>query len=135
MKRQGLKINEKHVILEEDQEKLEKKIFKMLSLKSRPSALCCASDPIAMQAIRAARKAGLKIPEDISIIGYANINAAEYADPPLTSIEEPFLEMGKTVCREIIKEIESKEKQSFKKQIQKSLDVKLILRESTAPNK
>lgn len=59
-----------------------------------PSALFAASDPIAIGAMRALNQNGIRIPEDISIIGFDNINTANYTSPPLTTIFAPTFDMG-----------------------------------------
>lgn len=59
-----------------------------------PSALFAASDPIAIGALRALSQNGIKVPEDISIIGFDNIETANYTSPPLTTIFAPTFDMG-----------------------------------------
>lgn len=59
-----------------------------------PSAIIAASDPIAIGAMRALHEHHISIPEDISIIGFDDINAANFTNPPLTTIYAPALEMG-----------------------------------------
>lgn len=64
-----------------------------------PTAVFAASDPIAIGAMRACHEAGLRVPEDISIIGFDNIDECNYTYPPLTSIFVPTYEMGSTGMR------------------------------------
>lgn len=64
-----------------------------------PTAIFAASDPIAIGAIRALHKAGLSIPNDISIIGFDNISVASFTNPPLTTIHAPAEMIGKTAAR------------------------------------
>lgn len=59
-----------------------------------PDAIFAASDPIAMGAIRALQDHHIKVPEDISIIGFDDIHASSYMNPPLTTIFAPAFEMG-----------------------------------------
>lgn len=59
-----------------------------------PSALFAASDPIAIGALRALSQNGIRVPEDISIIGFDNIETANYTSPPLTTIFAPTFDMG-----------------------------------------
>lgn len=69
----------------------------MLSLirkKKLPSAIFAASDPIAIGALSALRDRGFKVPEDISIIGFDDTDAAGYTNPPLTTIHAPSYQMG-----------------------------------------
>lgn len=71
----------------------------LIASKERPSAVFAASDPIAIGALRACHEAGLKIPDDISIIGFDNIDEANYTFPPLTTIFVPTYEIGSTGMR------------------------------------
>ncbi|WP_409275060.1 LacI family DNA-binding transcriptional regulator [Neobacillus sp. SCS-31] len=66
----------------------------LLSQKPDTTAIFAASDEIAIGAISTATLLGKKVPEDISIIGYDNINLASMSVPPLTTIHQPFIEMG-----------------------------------------
>ncbi|PLR67618.1 MULTISPECIES: LacI family DNA-binding transcriptional regulator [Bacillaceae] len=65
------------------------------------TAVFTASDEIAFGAISAAFQMGVKIPEDLSIIGYDNLKIAEMSIPPLTSLAQPFYEMGEKAARMI----------------------------------
>lgn len=59
-----------------------------------PSAIFAASDPIAIGALRALTENGIRVPEEVSIIGFDNINTANYTFPPLTTIFAPTFDMG-----------------------------------------
>lgn len=61
---------------------------------SRPTALACYSDVLAIGAMKAARDVGLTVPDDISVVGYDDIEFAEYVDPPLTTLCNPKRELG-----------------------------------------
>ena len=66
----------------------------LLRGNSPPTALVCATDVIAVGAIRAAHELGVKVPEDVSIVGYDDIDLASYVDPPLTTLRNPMRELG-----------------------------------------
>ncbi|TQJ30445.1 LacI family DNA-binding transcriptional regulator [Microbacterium sp. SLBN-146] len=66
----------------------------VLTLDDRPTAIFAASDRQAMGAIEAARQLGLRVPEDVSVIGFDNLAAASMTSPPLTTIAQPLAEMG-----------------------------------------
>lgn len=74
------------------------------------TALFCASDHLAMGAMSAAVEMGMKIPEDLSIIGYDNLPIAEMAIPPLTTVEQPLEEMGKKAAAGLFHMLESGDK-------------------------
>ena len=68
-------------------------------LPSRPTAVFCSNDEMAIGAIRAAREAGLRVPADISVVGFDDIPFAGAYDPPLTTIRQPRREMGRVAAR------------------------------------
>ncbi len=59
-----------------------------------PTAIFCASDPIAFGAIRALNEHNIRIPEDISIVGFDDIKQASFTTPPLTTVYAPTTQMG-----------------------------------------
>ncbi len=67
---------------------------KLLQLKNRPQAVFVAGDGMAVGAFKAIKKKGLRIPEDISIIGYDDADVASWLDPPLTTIRTSFFDFG-----------------------------------------
>ena len=58
----------------------------LIQAQQVPSAIFAASDPIAIGALRALHQNGMKVPQDVSIIGFDNIDTANYTSPPLTTI-------------------------------------------------
>lgn len=77
-----------------------------LSSPNRPSAVLAANDQIAIALYRAAAAIGLSVPEDLSIIGFDNLDISEHLDPPLTTIAQPFLKIGQTAAEMLIQRIE-----------------------------
>lgn len=69
--------------------------LKLLALKDRPTAIFCFNDDIAVGAIKAIKSLGLLVPEDISIVGFDNSEFGEYVDPPLTTVDQPAVDMGR----------------------------------------
>jgi DNA-binding LacI/PurR family transcriptional regulator len=70
------------------------------------TAIICASDPIALGAIRAVRRAGKSVPGDVSIIGYDDSALMPSVDPPLTTVRQPIDAMGRMVIELLVKQIE-----------------------------
>lgn len=66
----------------------------LLQHDPRPTAVFAASDDLAIGAYRALAEAGLRVPEDMSVVGFDNTEAAAYTTPPLTTIHQPFAELG-----------------------------------------
>lgn len=78
---------------------------KELLSKSSVTAIFAENDQLAVGAYAAIYELGLKIPDDISIIGFDGIEMSEYLTPPLTTIAIPVYEMGQNAARTIIHEI------------------------------
>jgi DNA-binding LacI/PurR family transcriptional regulator len=78
-----------------------KAALKILSGVRRPSAILCASDLMAIGASRALKEKGVSVPEDISIVGFDNMEEAIYHEPPLTTVAFSAYEMGKLAARKM----------------------------------
>ncbi|MEH7443773.1 LacI family DNA-binding transcriptional regulator [Bacillus sp. JJ1122] len=74
------------------------------------TAVFAASDAIAMGAISAAYKLGIKIPQDLSIVGYDNLPIAEMSIPPLTTVAQPLEEMGSVAANMLFSMMQSGQK-------------------------
>ncbi|CAM4202985.1 LacI family transcriptional regulator [Bacillus albus] len=81
----------------------------LLNLPNRPTAVFACTDLIAICLMNEARKQGLSIPEDLSIIGFDNTIYAEIADPGLTTIEQPIKQMAACTFEQLLKTMEMKE--------------------------
>jgi DNA-binding LacI/PurR family transcriptional regulator len=103
---------------------------KLLSLKKLPTAVFVASDVVAFGVMDAIRKKGMKIPQDIALVGFDNVNLSEYVDPPLTTINLPGFDLGKNAANLLIDIIEEN-KNKYKKVI---LETHMILRRSCGCN-
>ncbi|HCE45784.1 MAG TPA: hypothetical protein DET40_19750 [Lentisphaeria bacterium] len=79
---------------------------KMLSLPDRPTAVFCTSDHMAFGAMSCIKEYGLRIPDDISIIGFNNVETSAYVEPPLTTVEISFQDTGSMAFRALIKLID-----------------------------
>ena len=79
------------------------------------TAVICGNDLVAFGAIRAIRAAGYSIPEDVSVIGYDDIDFAANATVPLTSIAQPKYQLGYAAAELVISECENPEKHAHQK--------------------
>ena len=70
--------------------------------KEKPTALICANDIIALNAYKTIRRLGLRIPEDVSVIGFDNIQEGEVADPPLSTFNVPREDLGREVANYLL---------------------------------
>jgi len=100
---------------------------RLLSLGPPPTAVFCYNDRQALGAMRAVREHGLRVPKDISIVGFDDLFLSSYADPPLTTIRQPKHEMG-CQAMEILLELVAGGKPSSR-----ITTGTLIVRQSTAP--
>ncbi len=79
----------------------------LLTRTPTPTAIIGATDPIAMAIMRVARQQQIKVPKDLSVIGYGDLEMAEHADPRLSSIALPFFEIGAQAVRLLIAQVEA----------------------------
>lgn len=83
---------------------------KMLQNGNRPDAIFASSDPKAIVIMKAIRDVGLRIPQDISVMGFDNIEIAPMLEPPLSTVSQPLYEIGVLAAQKLIKQINHKEK-------------------------
>lgn len=82
---------------------------KLLSLDPRPDGIFCYNDPVAMGALVACLEAGLRIPEDVSVVGCGNSHYDDYLRVPLTSADQKSQAIGKQAGELALRLVESKE--------------------------
>ena len=80
----------------------------LLSMKNRPDAIFAISDRLALGAMVAIKEMGLKIPEDIKVIGFSNLYTAGLLNPSLTTITQPAYDIGKEAANILFKLIEKR---------------------------
>lgn len=102
---------------------------RFLQNPDRPTAVIAVNDLLAMGAIRAINDAGLRIPEDISLVGHDDIAMAEYMVPRLTTISKDVYTIGQNAVQLLISRLQEPDRPY---QIQESFP-KFIIRESTGP--
>ena len=93
------------------------------------TALFCYNDMAAIGAIRALVDRGIRVPEDVSIVGFDDIQSAAYHNPSLTTIRQPLQQMGLTAARILLQRIRGQA--SFPDTV--SILPELVIRESTCP--
>ena len=93
------------------------------------TALICMSDPIALGAIRAVRRAGLEVPRDVSIVGFDDSALMNATDPPLTTVRQPIEPMGRMIIELLVSQI----KGSAVVTDEYLFEPELVVRASTAP--
>jgi DNA-binding LacI/PurR family transcriptional regulator len=94
-----------------------------------PTAVICSSDVIALGVVQEARAAGLRVPEDLSVVGFDGIDAASWVDPPLTTVEQPIKAIAATAV-DLLRSVIA-EPTTFRPRV--LLQPKLRVGSSTAP--
>jgi LacI family transcriptional regulator len=92
------------------------------------TAYLCTTDAMAVGAVAEARRAGLRVPDDVSVLGFDDVEIAAEIDPPLTTVRVPATEIGTLAADQLIDIIEGKSPPG-----NTQLEAKLVLRGSTGP--
>ncbi|WP_192459353.1 DNA-binding transcriptional regulator CytR [Musicola keenii] len=96
LRRCGLPVDNQYIIRGDfDYETGSRGLTRLMSHPTPPTAVFCHSDVIAMGALSQARKMGLDIPRNLSLIGFDDIDQASYCFPPLTTVAQPRYEIGR----------------------------------------
>lgn len=104
-------------------------MIELLGRGERPDALFCYNDLAAVGSIRAAMAAGLRVPEDIAIIGCGNLRLADYLHVPLSSIDQATAEQGELAARLAVALLEGKTKMQDR---QVRVTPRIVVRASTS---
>lgn len=100
----------------------------------RPTALLCANDSLAAIAIRRARRLRLKIPEDLSIMGFGHHPEMEHFDPPISTVRQPLQRLGVAAMDFLLEQVEGTSASPMRTGARECiLPMTLLLRESTGP--
>ena len=110
------------------QESAEDAARQLLANGGNPTAIFAANDVSALATISVARTLGLRVPDDLSVIGFDNVPESALSDPPLTTIEQPIQQMGFDATRLLIGLIEGEPVASTHTR----LPTKLVVRASCA---
>ncbi|MFJ9181206.1 LacI family DNA-binding transcriptional regulator [Streptomyces sp. NPDC102360] len=101
----------------------------LLGLDEPPTAIFAGNDEIALGVIEAARARGLRIPEDLSVVGFDDTHLARMVSPPLTTVRQPLREMGGIALRTALRLAGGERVESHHIE----LATELVVRSSTAP--
>ncbi|HEX4488739.1 MAG TPA: LacI family DNA-binding transcriptional regulator [Terriglobales bacterium] len=103
--------------------------MRLLRMLPRPTAIFACNDMMALGVLLAARESSLRCPEDLSIVGFDNLDLTEFTAPALTSVHQPGYQLGTTAARLLLERIDGL-KQDPKKVV---LQTELKVRNSVAP--
>ena len=102
---------------------------KIMSAPTRPTALVCMNDQLAIGAIFEAASMGIRIPGDLSIVGFDDIELAALVDPPLTTMRTPDWEMGEVTAECVVDTLQSRGPPVYRREV----EPEFVLRRSTGP--
>ncbi|GAB7041975.1 MULTISPECIES: LacI family DNA-binding transcriptional regulator [Catenuloplanes] len=100
----------------------------LLELDDPPTAIFAASDQMAFGVYEAVRRRGLRVPDDISVVGFDDLPEARWASPPLTTVRQPLAEMGLLAARTVLRLAQGEDIETPR--IELATD--LVVRDSTA---
>jgi LacI family transcriptional regulator len=101
----------------------------LLDLPNPPTAIFAFNDPLAIGAMRAARVRGIRVPKQLSIVGFDDTFEASIVTPPLTTVRQPLAEMGRMAVNLLIRQLQDQRIEA----LHVELATRLTIRESTAP--
>lgn len=101
----------------------------LLGRQEPPTAIFAGCDASALGVLEAARRHGLRVPEDLSVVGYDDTYSALSTAPPLTTVRQPIIDMGRVALRTLLQQARGERPDSHHIQ----LATQLVVRESTAP--
>jgi LacI family transcriptional regulator len=99
----------------------------LLATNPRLTAIVCVNDVTAVGALRELRERGLRVPEDVSVTGFDNVNLAQFCHPALTTVHIPRDQIGRTICESLMDREHAPLEHEF------VIDPELVLRDSTGP--
>ncbi|WP_066367340.1 LacI family DNA-binding transcriptional regulator [Herbidospora mongoliensis] len=100
---------------------------RLMALPQPPTAIFAANDGLAMGVYHAAHELGLRVPKDLSVVGFDDMPPWRWAIPPLTTVRQPLIEMGATAAATVISMAEG---EPFQRRVE--LGTELVVRASTA---
>ncbi|HEY2541621.1 MAG TPA: substrate-binding domain-containing protein, partial [Gaiellaceae bacterium] len=102
---------------------------RLLDLPDRPTAIFAFNDEMAIGAMQVARERGLRVPDDLSVVGFDGVERGELLVPQLTTVRQPLAEMGRTAVSLLIRLLERRQMEALRVE----LATRFVERESTGP--
>jgi len=132
LKLSKIEVDESLIIpYERTRDKVEESIEQIMKMENPPDGLFAFNDPVGIKAIQTIKKIGLRIPEDIGIVGFSNDYGSDLIEPSLTTISQPTRLIGSTAMDVLLNLID--EDVSQWKAVTKTLEAELVIRNSTIP--
>jgi LacI family transcriptional regulator/LacI family repressor for deo operon, udp, cdd, tsx, nupC, and nupG len=107
-------------------------LMRLLDLPQPPDAIFCINDPTAIEVMQILKVRGLKVPDDIALVGFSDDPASSLVEPALTTVAQPVLEMGQVAAQLLLEQIAT-DPDKFTPQV-RVLKTKLVVRRSSVRN-
>ena len=132
LKDNGIEVDE-NLIMHSTTDDFSQQVVNLMQLEDKPTAIFATSDPKAISIMHNLRELGIKIPEDVSIIGLDNVDMSRIIYPTLTTISQPLYQFGREAAKSVIQQIEYKKTHGGNLPASKTLilEHELIVRDST----
>ncbi|WP_421898181.1 LacI family DNA-binding transcriptional regulator [Marinoscillum sp.] len=134
LKQYNIEINDEYIVenpVLSSEEGLKESEY-LMNLPNRPDGVFCANDTAAVSVIQYARKVGIKVPQELAVIGFNNDPVTTIIDPPLSTVTHPAIEMGKIAAMQVLGQKEHKEIVRSQTIV---LETELLIRESSSRRK
>ncbi len=102
---------------------------RMLELPAPPTAIFAANDQMALGVYEAVRRRAMRVPEDVSVVGFDDLPESRWSSPPLTTVHQPLSQMGALAARTVLRLVNGEALESPRVE----LSTELVVRYSTAP--
>lgn len=124
----GIPLNKEYIFYTKELgfEQGQQAMKKILQLKEQPSAVFAVSDLLAIGALKEINAAGLRVPEDVAVVGFDKIDFSNMTNPTLTTVAQPMYKMGTIAATMLIDKIQGRHVDSV------VLEHELVIRESTS---
>lgn len=99
----------------------------LLQLNPRPTALFAANDVMALGAMKAVKRAGLRVPEDVALVGFDDVPLAQHVEPALTTVHQPIYQVGRRAAETLLSHISEGEDA---RPVRHVVRTRLVVRES-----
>jgi LacI family transcriptional regulator len=129
-------LNEQHIKYcphgGKNDEEIKEALAELLNSRNKPDAVFTASDRITTTTLALLKKNGIRIPEELGLLGFTNTHLADILNPPLSSVFQPGFEMGAKATQLLIGQIENKRTDEFETVV---FPTSLFIRNSTKPGR
>lgn len=118
-----------------EQQKGRNAMQRLLSRPVRPTAVFAANDVMAIGAMTAIKRAGLKIPGDVAVVGFDDVPMAQHVEPALTTVHQPIYQVGRRAAEALVRSIRQGQDVEDAPGIRQILRTRLVIRESCGGRK